>query len=73
MIPQLIPACAGILLLAGLWTPVVGTLIAVIELWVIITHPGDPWISIVLTTLEQRELAAVQGITAVETCLPRLR
>jgi hypothetical protein len=73
MIPQLIAACAGIRLLAGLWTPVVGTLIAVIELWVIITHPGDPWISIVLTTLEQRELAAVQGITAVETCLPRLR
>ena len=51
MIPQLLGAGAGILLLAGLWTPVVGTLIAVIELWVTITHASDPWISIVLATL----------------------
>jgi len=51
MIPQLAGCLAGILLLAGLWTPVVGTLIAVIELWVTITHPSDPWISIVLATL----------------------
>jgi uncharacterized membrane protein YphA (DoxX/SURF4 family) len=51
MIPQLLGAGAGILLLFGLWTPVVGTLIAVIELWVTITHASDPWISIVLGTL----------------------
>ena len=50
-IPQLIGSFAGILLLAGLWTPFVGTLIAVIELWTALTHPGDPWISIVLATL----------------------
>ena len=50
-IPQLIGCFAGILLLAGLWTPVVGTLIAVIEMWTAFTHPGDPWISIVLATL----------------------
>ena len=50
-IPQLIGSFAGILLLAGLWTPVVGTLIAVIELWTALTHPGDPWIPIVLATL----------------------
>ncbi len=51
MIPQLIASFAGILLLAGLWTPVVGTLIAVIEIWVAVSRPGDPWISIVLATL----------------------
>jgi putative oxidoreductase len=51
MILQLIAFFAGILLLAGLWTPVVGTLIAVIEVWVTITQPGDPWISIALATL----------------------
>ena len=51
MIPQITGACAGILLLVGLCTPVVGTLISVIELWVAITHGGDPWISIVLATL----------------------
>jgi uncharacterized membrane protein YphA (DoxX/SURF4 family) len=51
MTPQLLGAGAGILLLVGLWTPVVGTLTAVIELWVTINHASDPWISIVLATL----------------------
>jgi putative oxidoreductase len=32
--PHLIGAVAGILLLAGLWTPVCGMLIAVVEIWV---------------------------------------
>lgn len=44
-------ARADTLLLAGLWTPVVGTLVAVIEMWTALTRPGDPWISIVLATL----------------------
>ncbi len=48
--PQIISACAGILLLVGFWTPVVGSLIAVMELWVALTHTGDPWIPIVLAT-----------------------
>ena len=51
MTPQLLGALAGILLLVGLWTPVVGTSIAVIELWIAIIRTGDPWISIILATL----------------------
>ena len=50
MIPEIIAACAGLLLLVGLCTPVVGTLIAVIELGVGIARIGDPWISVVLAT-----------------------
>ena len=50
MIPQIIGACLAILLLVGLWTPIVGTLIAVIELWVALTHASDPWIPIILAT-----------------------
>jgi putative oxidoreductase len=50
MIVQLISAGAGTLLLVGLWTPVVATLIAVMELWVAVTH-SDPWNPIVLATL----------------------
>jgi len=42
---------AGLLLLIGLWTPVAGTLVAVIELWKIFLHVGDPWIYILLGTL----------------------
>ena len=51
MIPQVVAACAGILLLVGLWTPVVGTLIAAVELWIALSYVGDPWISIMLATL----------------------
>ena len=51
MIPQVIGACVGILLLVGLWTPIVGALIAIVELWVVMTHPNDVWIPIILATL----------------------
>lgn len=46
MIPQIIAAGGGILLLAGMWTPIAGGVIAVIELWVALNSPGDPWIAI---------------------------
>jgi putative oxidoreductase len=42
---------AGMLLLAGLWTPVVGTLVAVISVWKIFLLPENLWISILLATL----------------------
>jgi putative oxidoreductase len=42
---------AGILLLAGLWTPCAGALAAVIELWSAFSQPGDPLTHILLVTL----------------------
>ena len=42
---------AGLLLLAGLWTPVAGTLVAGLEFWEIILTHGNPWIYIPLGTL----------------------
>jgi len=50
-LPQFIGSFAGILLLFGLWTPVVGILIAAVELWIATTRAGDLWISIILATL----------------------
>jgi putative oxidoreductase len=45
-------AIAGILLLAGLWTPIAGTLVVVIELLTaFFLHPRDPWIFILLGIL----------------------
>jgi hypothetical protein len=49
--PHIIGACAGILFLVGLWTPVAGMLIAVAQLWIAVTHLSDPWISIILATI----------------------
>jgi len=41
----------GLLLLAGLWTPIAGTLVATLNLWNTFSQPGDPWIHILLGTL----------------------
>jgi putative oxidoreductase len=42
---------AGILLLAGFWTPVAGALLTIIEIWSVFSHPSDPWSHILLGTL----------------------
>ena len=41
----------GLLLLVGLWTPIAGVLLAIIETWGGFTHPHDPWGFILLGTL----------------------
>jgi uncharacterized membrane protein YphA (DoxX/SURF4 family) len=42
----------GILLLAGLWTPISGSLMAVLGLWnLITTHPADPWVTILVASI----------------------
>ena len=42
---------AGFLLILGLWTPIVGTSVAVIEVWKILTQPGDRWLWLLLGTV----------------------
>lgn len=42
---------AGVLLLAGLWTPIVGLLVAVLSFWNAFSPPGDPMSDILLGTL----------------------
>ena len=49
--PAVIAACAGILLLAGLWTPIAGAITALIELWNVTSQPGDPWTYILLAAI----------------------
>ena len=41
----------GLLLLTGLWTPVAGTLVAVISLGRLFLHYGELWIQVLLATL----------------------
>ena len=41
----------GLLLLAGLWTPVAGTLGAMIAVWRLLFHIGEPWIQVLVATL----------------------
>jgi len=42
---------AGLLLLAGLWTPIAGTLVVGLEVWKIFLTHGNPWIYVPLGTL----------------------
>jgi uncharacterized membrane protein YphA (DoxX/SURF4 family) len=46
-----IAAGAGVLLIVGLWTPIAGLLLVVIEVWKAFSHPGDSWTRILLATL----------------------
>jgi putative oxidoreductase len=41
LVPQLAAAAAGILLLVGLWTPVAGMLVALLQIWIPFSHIGD--------------------------------
>ena len=49
-IPAVLLLGAGILLIAGLWTPIVGISIALIEIWKMLTLPGDKWVWLLLGT-----------------------
>ena len=48
---QLFIATAGLLLIIGLWTPVVATVMVLLELWRIISRQGDPASEILLCAL----------------------
>jgi putative oxidoreductase len=41
----------GLLLLVGLWTPVAGTLVAVLALGRLLSHYAEPWLHVLLATL----------------------
>ena len=69
MIPHIIGACAAMLFLVGLWTPFVGTLIAVIELWTAVTHVSDPWISIMLATIGATTAMLGPGAFSIDAVL----
>jgi putative oxidoreductase len=49
LVPQIIGAGAGILLLFGVWTPMAGTLTAIMKLWTafsrIVSNSGNPWMA----------------------------
>ena len=50
-VPELVGAGLSIFIFVGLWTPVVGTLVSLIEVWVILSRTAVPSIPIILATL----------------------
>jgi putative oxidoreductase len=51
VIVSVLATAAGMLLTAGLWTPIAGALAAGVELWCTFSPPGDPLPHILLGTL----------------------
>jgi putative oxidoreductase len=51
LVLEVLAMVAGVLLLAGLWTPVSGSLVAALEFWKAVSQPGDPWANILLGTI----------------------
>lgn len=47
MIPEVTGAALGLFILAGLWTPAAGTLVAAVELWIVLAG-GNIWMSLML-------------------------
>ena len=50
-VPYVIASVAGVFLLVGLWTPIAGTVIAIVEMWIFWEWSGPSLMPIVLAVL----------------------
>jgi putative oxidoreductase len=51
MVPEITGSVVGLFMLAGLWTPVAGALVALIEIWVVLAGAADVWTPLLLAAL----------------------
>lgn len=62
-------AALGFLLIPGLWTPIVGGLLALLETWRIITTPGDRRIALLLATIAAALAMLGPGLWSIDARL----
>jgi putative oxidoreductase len=60
---------SGILLIPGLWTPVAGTLVAIVEIFQVLTSVGDPWVPLLLATIAGALAMLGPGLWSVDAHL----
>ncbi len=68
-IPAVLLMGAGIMLIVGLWTPIAGTSIALIEIWKILTIAGDKWVWLLLGTAAAALAMLGPGLWSVDARL----
>lgn len=51
ILPEIAGSVLGLFILVGLWTPVVGTLVAAVEVWILFAGQGNAWVPITLATM----------------------
>ena len=59
----------GLLLIPGLWTPIVGALVALLEIWQMMTIAGDRWVSLLLATIAAALAMLGPGLWSVDARL----
>jgi uncharacterized membrane protein YphA (DoxX/SURF4 family) len=68
-LPYLIGSVAGILLLFGLWTPLAGIVIAVVEVWISFASLESPLIAIMLACLGGTVAMIGPGVWSIDAQL----
>jgi len=69
ILPHLIGAIAGIFLLFGLWTPLTGIAIAVVEVWIFFTWLENPLIAIMLASAGATLAMVGPGVWSIDAQL----
>ena len=68
-LPYLMAAVAGVLLLFGLWTPLAGTAIAIVEVWILLAQSGNPLIAVMLVSLGATVAMIGPGVWSIDAQL----
>ena len=57
------------LLLFGLWTPLAGAVIAIVEVWILLARLGDPLIAIMIVSLGATVAMIGPGVWSIDAQL----